>query len=234
MSQTEDAAKSFNKAMKGMGTDESRIIKEVLAHANGQRQLIKKQYKTMYGHTLEEDLKSEINGNFLKGVLSLLEPTDEYEAHCVKRAIKGIGTDEQILIQTLCPKEAHEIEILKAAYQRLYGKSLDKDIADEQSGPLGRIFRSVVQGDRPENRTPDFNQAKKDAQELYDAGQGKVGTDETEFVRLLCSRSFPQLRATFEEYYKICNTDFEKAVKKELSGDLEKACLAIGKNTFKA
>jgi len=48
----------------------------------------------------------------------LLEPTDEYEAKCVRSAMKGLGTDEQVLIQILCSKEAHEVEILKAAYKR--------------------------------------------------------------------------------------------------------------------
>jgi len=38
-------------------------------------------------------------------------------AKCVIKAMRGLGTDEQILIQTLCPKEAHEVEILKAAYK---------------------------------------------------------------------------------------------------------------------
>ncbi len=47
------------------------------------------------------------------------------------------------------------------------------------------------------------------------AGQGKVGTDEIEFVRILCSRSYSQLRVTFEEYYRFANTDIEKAIKKE-------------------
>jgi hypothetical protein len=42
----------------------------------------------MYGHTLEEDLKKEISGNFLNGVLALLTPTDEYEAQCLRSAIK--------------------------------------------------------------------------------------------------------------------------------------------------
>ena len=31
---------------------------------------------------------------------------------------KGIGTDEKTLIRILFPKEAREIEILKAAYKR--------------------------------------------------------------------------------------------------------------------
>ena len=48
----------------------------------------------------------------------MLEPTDEYEAKCVRSAMKGLGTDEQVLIQILCSKEAHEVEILKAAYKR--------------------------------------------------------------------------------------------------------------------
>lgn len=67
---------------------------------------------------MEEDIKSEISGNFQSAVLALLEPLDEYDAHCLRKAIKGVGTNEKIVIQTLCPKEAHEIEILRAAYKR--------------------------------------------------------------------------------------------------------------------
>ena len=62
------------------------------------------------------------------------------------------------------------------------------------------------------------------------AGEGKFGTDESEFVRILCSRSFPQLCATFDIYMKISGKDIEKAIKSEMSGDLEKACLAIVKS----
>lgn len=49
MSNIEEAAKSLNKAMKGIGTDESRLIKEIVSHTNGTRQLIKKQYITLFG-----------------------------------------------------------------------------------------------------------------------------------------------------------------------------------------
>jgi hypothetical protein len=48
-------------------------------------------------------------------------------------------------------------------------------------------------------------------------------------MRILCARSFPQLVATFAEYSKLhSGNDIEKAIKGEMSGDLEKACLAIG------
>jgi hypothetical protein len=45
----------------------------------------------MYGMTLEEHLKKEISGHFLKGVLALLAPTCEYEALCIREALKGLG-----------------------------------------------------------------------------------------------------------------------------------------------
>ena len=49
MNPFEETAKSLRKAMQGIGTDEARIIRELLAHGNNQRQMIKKTYKSLYG-----------------------------------------------------------------------------------------------------------------------------------------------------------------------------------------
>ena len=48
------------------------------------------------------------------------------------------------------------------------------------------------------------------------------------FNKILCSRSYTQLRAIFEEYNKISKNTIEKAIQKEFSGDIEKGHLAIG------
>ncbi len=45
----EDIAKSFRKAMEGLGTDEKRIIKELCSYNLAQRQAIKVEYLKMYG-----------------------------------------------------------------------------------------------------------------------------------------------------------------------------------------
>jgi annexin A7/11 len=44
----------------------------------------------MYGHSLEQDLKSELSGNFEDVVIALLEPSIEYEARCLRDAIHVI------------------------------------------------------------------------------------------------------------------------------------------------
>ena len=87
--EAEESAKSFKKAMNGVGTDEKRIIKEIIEHTNAQRQLIKEKYKVMYGHTLDQDLKSELGGNFEDVVIALLEPRVQYDASCLRNAIQA-------------------------------------------------------------------------------------------------------------------------------------------------
>ena len=73
--------------MKGIGTDEKRVIKEIISLNNHQRQIVKEKYKLMYGHSLEEDLKSELNGDFEDIVVALLKPKYQYEAECLRSAI---------------------------------------------------------------------------------------------------------------------------------------------------
>lgn len=47
------------------------------------------------------------------------------------------------------------------------------------------------------------NRARQDADDLYKAGEGKLGTDEKTFNAIFARRSYHQLRATFEEYQRV-------------------------------
>lgn len=86
-SDAENIAKSFKDAMKGLGSDENRIIKEISLLTNKQRQIVKEKYLAIFGHTLEEDLNSELSGDFEDIIIALLKPRYEFEAECLKKAI---------------------------------------------------------------------------------------------------------------------------------------------------
>lgn len=68
---------------------------------------------------------------------------------------------------------------------------------------LFEICCLCTKGNRDENQTVDYQKAQEDAQRLYQAGEGKLGTDESCFNMVLASRSFPQLKATVEAYSRV-------------------------------
>jgi len=101
---------------------------------------------------------------------------------------------------------------------------LDTLLKSELSGDLSRILRSIASGGRAENHGFDQDTVKKEANELYEAGQGKIGTEESAFIRILCSRSFPQLNITFAVYKELFGHSFDQAINREMSGNVLLAC----------
>ncbi|KAM6171866.1 annexin A13 [Erethizon dorsatum] len=220
-------AKKLYKACKGIGTDEAAIIEILSSRTSDERQQIKQKYKTKYGKDLEEVLKSELSGNFEKTALALLDRPSEYAARQLQKAMKGLGTDEAVLIEVLCSRSNKEISAIKEAYQRLFDKSLESDVKSDTSGNLRKILVSLLQADRDEGDEVDKELAGQDAKDLYDAGEGRWGTDELAFNKVLAQRSYKQLRATFLAYQLLIGKDMEEAIEEETSGNLQKAYLTL-------
>jgi hypothetical protein len=81
-------------------------------------------------------------------------------------------------------------------------------------------MKLLISGNRDSTYHVDLVLAQKEAKDLYEAGQGMLGTDENYFIRILCSRSYCQLRATFNYYLHIVENPIEKGIKNEMSGNL--------------
>ncbi|XP_022111170.1 uncharacterized protein LOC110990467 isoform X2 [Acanthaster planci] len=220
-------AEKLRKAMKGLGTDEKSIIEVVTHRSNVQRQKISKQFKQMFGKDLIKEFKGELSGKLLDVVNGLMMTPEKYDAYQLHKAIKGLGTDEAVLIEILCTRSNASIDAIKSAYETAYNQNLEEDVADDTSGNFQRLLVSVLQGARPEGDEVDPDKAQADAMALYKAGEDKWGTDESRFNVIIMSRSYAQLRATFEEYAKISKNDIEQAIKKEMSGDLKEGMLTV-------
>ncbi|XP_034527536.1 annexin A3 isoform X2 [Ailuropoda melanoleuca] len=140
---------------------------------------------------------------------------------------KGTGTSEHALIEILTTRTSRQMKEISQAYYTAYKKSLGDDISSETSGDFRKALLTLADGRRDESLKVDEQLAKKDAQILYNAGENRWGTDEDKFTEILCLRSFPQLKLTFDEYRNISQKDIEDSIKGELSGHFEDLLLAI-------
>ncbi|XP_077115505.1 annexin A11 isoform X1 [Ranitomeya variabilis] len=222
-------AEVLRKAMKGFGTDEKAIIECLGSRSNKQRQQIALSFKTAYGKDLIKDLKSEISGNFEKTILAMMKAPSMYDAHEIHDAIKGAGTDEECLIEILASRSNAEVQEINRVYKTEFKKTLEQAIKSDTSGHFERLLVSLCQGNRDESSNVDMSLVQRDVQELYAAGENRLGTDESKFNAILCSRSRAHLNAVFSEYQRMCNRDLEKSICREMSGDLERGMLAVVK-----
>ncbi|XP_055845783.1 annexin B11 isoform X1 [Episyrphus balteatus] len=222
-------AHDLRKAMKGFGTDENTLIEIICRRTNDQRQEIQRQYKTHFGKDLVEDIKSETSGNFQKLLVGLLRPIVDFYCHEMCDAMKGIGTDEDVLVEILCTLSNMEIHTIKNQYLRMYGAHLESELKSETSGNFKRLLVSLCTASRDESGHVDPEGAQNDARELLKAGELRVGTDESTFNMILCQRNYHQLRLIFQEYMNMTGHTLEKAIKNEFSGDIQDGLLAIYK-----
>lgn len=223
-------AKALYKAMKGFGTDEKAIINIVGHRTTEQLKVIEETFKTAFGKCLQKYIKSELKGKFEDLVIARFYNAPELSAKFLREAMKGMGTNERTLVDVLCTKTNEEIEEIKTAYTKLYSRNLEKDITKETGGDFERVLVALLQGKRMTGPAID-ELADKEAAELYAAGEGKRGTDEATFNRIMCLRSPAHLKKVFDIYLKSHGHDLGHAIKKEMSGDTEKAFLTIFDHT---
>jgi len=222
----ETDSKVLYSAMKGLGTNEKKIINMVANRSSAQLMAVEKTFQTMYGDDLKKWLGKELRGHLEKVVLGRFFGPHAYQAYILREAMAGMGTDERALIDVICTKNSREMASVKKAYETIYKRDLVEDIERETSGHFKRILVSLANAGR-ENKPVNKELAIKEAKALYEAGEASWGTDEATFNMIFATRSFPQLRATIHAYKKQTGQDMTKVIEKEMSKDLKRAYLTL-------
>lgn len=225
--QYEKDANTLRNAMKGWGTDEGPIIELTAKRTNADRQQILKYYKSSFGRDLFEDLNDELGGCLRKVVVGMYRTPVDYDCHELYNAMKGVGTDEDTLIEILATRDNDQLKAIKLRFKELFKKDLEEEVIDECGGDLKRLLVSILQCNRSEVTELDQNKLDKDLKDLYDAGEGQWGTDESVFNKIFTIRSRNELRYINREYLKHCGRSLIEVVEKEFSGDIQKLLKTI-------
>ncbi|XP_072321555.1 annexin A2-like [Eucyclogobius newberryi] len=222
-----DAAR-IDAAIKTKGVDEQTLIDILTRRSWEQRKEICFEYERFSKKDLAAALKGALSGSLEALMLGLLKSPAEYDAAELKASMKGLGTDEEALIELVCSRSNEEMLNIKKVYRDLFKKELEKDVAGDTSGDFAKLLLALLQTKRDEpTNVVDYEKIDADAQALYSAGVERKGTDLVTWIGIMSQRSVPHLQKVFDRYKSYSPYDMKESIRKEVKGDLEKSFLTL-------
>ena len=207
--------------------DENTITDLTISHTTKELLSLRQSYISKFGRDLIDDIENYTKGDLRTILSSLYKDPVEFDTDLLYKAMKGIGTNDDILIEVISFRNYSRLQKIKQKFQEKYGKDLISEIKSETSGDYRTTLVSLLEKERNNNHNPDINNCIKIAEELYGAGEGKFGTNESIFVKYFTTLSREEMVTVGKEYHKKYNKNIVKVVESETDGDLQKLFKAI-------
>lgn len=212
--------------MKGLGTDEATLVKIIGALPRHEMAKVRDEFNAKFNRDLIKDLKSETSGHFQDALVALATDAAEFDAQLVRKAVKGIGTNEDLLNEVLCTRYPFEIEAMAAAYKKLFGRNMLNDVEDDTSGDLQKVYNLLIT-DKRSAGTVDESKVEEHVQELYKAGEGRIGTNEGVFIRHIAGNPREYVEKLYWKYAEKHGKALDLVISKEFSGPVKKALMTL-------
>ena len=217
---------ALKSALKGKEKGEQ-LTNLILMKSKRDRLALREAYNKIYATDLLKDLDKALHGNFKKVVIDLFKTPQERDAFYLYKSMKGVGTNDEALIEVLCSRSNEEIKRIIEEYKRQFNDDLERKVSSDTSGNYKKFLVSLLQCKRSENSVPNDAECRKLAEDLYKAGEGKLGTDEATFNKVFALSSPPELFSINSFYSQLSSKSLSEAVDKEFSGNLKLALNTI-------
>ena len=137
------------------------------------------------------------------------------DAEALRKAMKGFGTDEKMLIRVLADKDPFQVRVIRDTYKRKFNRDLIHDVKSEVSGWFEEGLCAIIRGP-----------LETDVHLLKAATEGP-GTKEKVLNDVLLGRSNADLRAIKDAYQRTYRTSLEADIKADLSMKTERHFLMV-------
>jgi annexin A6 len=143
-------AKRIHKACAGLGTDDGALIAVLSSRTKDSLQKISECYCERYGCTLVGQIKSECSFNYATFLCSMVRDKAKVDALNFRKALKGWGTDDDLLVELTCTRTNKELWEIKRAYQQIFNRDLVTDVKGDTSGVYRKFLVRVLRCRRDE------------------------------------------------------------------------------------
>ncbi|XP_060635335.2 annexin A3 [Anolis sagrei] len=137
------------------------------------------------------------------------------DAEAIRKAIRGIGTDEKTLIDIITGRSNAQRQLIAKEYKAAAGKELKDALKGDLSGNLERVMVALV-----------MPPALFDAKQLKKSMKGS-GTDEQALIEILASRTSKQMKEVAQAYYTVYKKSLGDDISSDTTGDFRKALLTL-------
>ncbi|KAK3520734.1 hypothetical protein QTP70_031473 [Hemibagrus guttatus] len=124
--------------------DVSTLVRILTNHSNDQRQSLAETYRSVTHQDLSVRLKTVLNGDLEVLILDLMMTPEQFEAQRLRRAMEGLGTDEETLLEILCLRSQEHLSNLAAVYTKEYQRDLENDLTSETSGDFRQLLLALL------------------------------------------------------------------------------------------
>lgn len=226
------------KAMSGFKRDHTTVIR-VLAKADPrQMALIRQTYaQRNNGSSLASKVESSFRSHYGDALVQLVRGPLLSDVHNINRAIKGLGTKEDMLNDVLIGRSNADMRAIKATYQQVFRKTMESDVEADLSLKTKTMFQLIMRASRTEESYP-YNPVEigRDIEALHYATRGpSVATNQDQVFTILTQRSDNQIRAIAHDFQQKYHKSLEDTIRSNFSGHMEDALLlALGRATDRA
>uniref|UniRef100_A0A8C9ERF8 Annexin n=1 Tax=Pavo cristatus TaxID=9049 RepID=A0A8C9ERF8_PAVCR len=140
---------------------------------------------------------------------------DDGDAQVLRKAMKGLGTDEGAIIEVLTQRSNAQRQQILKAYKAHYGRDLLADLKSELSGSLAKLILGLM-------LTP----AQYDAKQLRKAVEG-AGTDESTLIEIMATRNNQEIAAINEAYQQAYHKSLEDDLSSDTSGHFKRILVSL-------
>ena len=211
---------------KTKGGDDT-LIKIITSKTNDERQKIKEEYKSAFNADLVKDLQKAYSSNFEDVLVGLFTVPLDYDCYHIRKAVKGLGTDEKALIEILTTRESDHIEEMKKRYKEMYpGRDMVADIKDDTSGHFWQVLKGLLEAKRGKNTVPDNKECESCAKKLHAAFETRNNHTEI-FTEILTTKSKEEIREIGKIYNTISKNGLINDIQKLFGSDTRNALLGI-------